>query len=376
MRRLLRRLRAVAGAPAPGPGSQLAAAHHDTATRLAALEGAHHDTATRVAGLESGHHEAVAGIKDLLDAHHLTSERVAELQRRHEALQQQLADVERQVGSTFAAVAVQSAQARQARRDELALDDRVRRLEGLLADGGADGVAQRLAAQEHTVQSLAESLRALREYVATMEQVQSAIRSELMYEIRYGGGAPRGGAGVDVAPEPKVLDPEKLQQRPLRLNLGSGLIPLDGYVNLDGREIEGVDVVADVRALPVDPETVDEIRAAHLVEHFPAEELRRVVLPHWYSRLVPGGRVVLVVPDAEAMAHHYVEGDYSFDEFRLALFGGQDYDGDFHYAMYSPAAMAGLLRDAGFSDVDVVASGRRNGACYEFELTAVRPESH
>ena len=62
----------------------------------------------------------------------------------------------------------------------------------------------------------------------------------------------------------------------------------------------------------------------------------------------------------------------SFDEFRTVVFGGQEYDGDFHYNLLTPDSLAGLLNNAGFSDVVVVDRGRRNGLCLEFEITAVR----
>ena len=50
------------------------------------------------------------------------------------------------------------------------------------------------------------------------------------------------------------------------------------------------------------------------------------------------------------------------------LYGGQDYDGDFHFNMFTPASMGDYLREAGFVNLQVLASGRRNGNCYEFEI--------
>jgi ubiquinone/menaquinone biosynthesis C-methylase UbiE len=57
-------------------------------------------------------------------------------------------------------------------------------------------------------------------------------------------------------------------REPLRLNLGSGNAPLDGYVNVDLRQREGVEVVADATALPFEDGAVVEVNASSLLEHF------------------------------------------------------------------------------------------------------------
>ena len=51
-------------------------------------------------------------------------------------------------------------------------------------------------------------------------------------------------------------------------------------------------------------------------------------------------------------------------------FGLQDYEGDDHFAMYSPRTLSNVLRDAGFTDVEVVTPDRLNGMAVEMELVA------
>jgi hypothetical protein len=48
----------------------------------------------------------------------------------------------------------------------------------------------------------------------------------------------------------------------------------------------------------------------------------------------------------------------------------QDYEGDDHFAMYTAATLDAALRDAGFSEVQVLARDRMNGLCPEMELVA------
>jgi hypothetical protein len=159
----------------------------------------------------------------------------------------------------------------------------------------------------------------------------------------------------------------------LRLNLGCGHIPLEDYVNVDRRKLPGVDIVAEIDALPVAESEAAEIFSAHTLEHFPEEQLRRSLLPYLVSRLRPGGVFRAVVPDAETMIREHVKGDYPWSALREVTFGGQDYDGDFHYTMFTPASLGALLEEAGLKDVNVIEKGRRNGACYEFEIEARNP---
>jgi hypothetical protein len=200
------------------------------------------------------------------------------------------------------------------------------------------------------------------------------VRREALLELRY---RPGNGSAPHAAPQavqPRILAPEKVQAArasgALRLNVGCGHIPMADYINVDMRDLPGVDVLAEAGALPFEPGTVDEIAATHLVEHFPQEEMRRRILPHWATILKPGGRLRAVVPDGEAMLAGVAQGTYAFEDFREVLFGSQDYDGDFHYNLLTPDSLRALVEQAGLTGVEVPVRGRRNGQCFEFELVA------
>src|ERR1039457_4421088 len=207
---------------------------------------------------------------------------------------------------------------------------------------------------------------------AVLERFQF-VRNELFYELRYGNHERQ----LEAALEPRVLNPAKLEaaRGALRLNLGCGHVVRPEYINLDARPLDDVDVVADVRDLPFEPGSVAEISSAHLLEHFPVEELRRTVLPHWVSRLAPGGRFIAVVPDAQTMLAEYAAGRFSFDDLREVTFGDQEYEGDFHHNMFTTESLSTLLEDAGLEHIAVTAVGRRNGVCYEMEIVAGKPET-
>jgi SAM-dependent methyltransferase len=201
-------------------------------------------------------------------------------------------------------------------------------------------------------------------------------RDEIMFEIRKSlrmASQPTPGQSEKKhTVESKIVNKSKLDVRPLRLNLGCGHVIVPELVNIDSRELPEIDLVADVTNIPLESGSVSEIYAAHLIEHFPRRYLLDVVLPHWIDLLRPGGRIKLVTPNAKAMIYAFHQGQMSFDDLALVTFGNQEYDGNFHYAMFSPESMVGLLEDAGMCDVQVICADRVNGLCREMEIHATK----
>lgn len=200
------------------------------------------------------------------------------------------------------------------------------------------------------------------------------VRRELMFEMRYGASRATGNSEA-LRAKTEILNHDKFlaaKERFIKVNLGCGHVALDGYLNVDRRSLPSVDIVAEVDELPFEKETVDEIFSAHLLEHFPQEELRRKLLNYWLELLKPGGTFRAVIPDADGMINAYKSGEYNFDRLREVTYGGQDYDGDFHYNMLSVTSMSVLLEEAGYGEIVVLAQNRENSGCKEFEISAKR----
>ena len=224
-----------------------------------------------------------------------------------------------------------------------------------------------VALRQHTD----ETLPSVHENLAYLRGRLEFVRRELMFELRY--GAANRLENESLTAQTEILNEQKLAEQrrtSLRVNIGCGHVPLDGYLNVDRRGLPGVDIVAEADNLPFNSAEVDEVYSAHLLEHFPQEELRRKLLPHWHQILKPGGELRGVVPDADAMIKGYVDNTFSYENLREVTFGAQDYDGDFHYNMFVPSHVEKLLREAGFNDIQWIASGRRNGSCFEMEFSA------
>ena len=230
----------------------------------------------------------------------------------------------------------------------------------------------RLAAIKEKVPDLENLAQSVPVALRTLTSRVEFVRRELMFEMRYGARSKQLDGGPLVI-QARIISNEKVEaarNNALKLNLGCGHVPLSDYINIDRRELSGVDVIADVAALPFEKSEVDEIFSAHVLEHFPQEQLRRELLPYWKSLLKPGGVFRAVVPDAEFMIKEYCNNKYPYAHLREVTFGSQDYDGDFHFNMFSRDQLSELLTEAGFFDVRFEAEGRPNGICFEMAVTA------
>ena len=226
--------------------------------------------------------------------------------------------------------------------------------------------------QEHQTQidRLASSVRGQFEWIDLVDRKYILLARDVREQLSN----PQGGSRE--VPEPRIVDPEQYAARlaamgdQVRVNLASGEKPWPDYINVDFREAPNTDVIADIRRLPFEDGSLAEIASAHLVEHFREHQMRTVVLPYWRRLLRPGGVLRVICPNWQAMLDRLQRGEMSLADFKLLTFGGQDYEGDDHFAMYTPDTLGALLREVGFERVEVVAAERMNGICPEMEVVA------
>lgn len=132
------------------------------------------------------------------------------------------------------------------------------------------------------------------------------------------------------------------ENQPLRLNIGGGDLELDGFVNVDRKHGQ--------EAYPLDyPENgVDEIRASHLLEHFSYAKVPEV-LAHWVSRLKPGGRIRIAVPDFQWIAKQYLAGTpFPVQAFTM---GSQDNEDNYHKAVFDREALTEAMINVGLERI-------------------------
>lgn len=169
-------------------------------------------------------------------------------------------------------------------------------------------------------------------------------------------------------------------------NLGCGRDIHPDACNVDFRYGPGVQLIANLSVFPwpfADQEAV-ELRMFDFLEHFPRSETRKILL-ECYRVLVPGGSLVVQVPDMEILGRAMCGGKvggfpcnvcgFEFDEERVDMvygecpqchaewpeivdaafgrtYGGQDYPGNFHMAGFSRESLSDKLVDNGFTDIE------------------------
>lgn len=82
----------------------------------------------------------------------------------------------------------------------------------------------------------------------------------------------------------------------MKLNLGSGIYPAEGFINIDVDPSVNPDMVRDVRrGLPFSANTIDEVRACHFLEHLDPSDFIFTLAEVWRV-LRDGGSFDIHVP--------------------------------------------------------------------------------
>lgn len=135
-----------------------------------------------------------------------------------------------------------------------------------------------------------------------------------------------------------------------KLHLGCGTKRIEGFTNVDIRELPNVDLVDDIVELnTVELDSVDLIYACHVLEHFGRHEYMDV-LRRWYQVIKEGGTLRLSVPDFGEVVKHYNEHQ-DISKLMGFLYGGQTYEQNYHYCTWDFNSLQKDLESVGFSDV-------------------------
>ncbi len=127
----------------------------------------------------------------------------------------------------------------------------------------------------------------------------------------------------------------------VKLNIGAGEVDLPGYTPIDRK--------LGLEAYPlegVEDGTVDEIRASHVLEHFPRYQVCDV-LKHWFAKLQPGGRMRIAVPDFKSICTQYLNVPSERRMIFGYTYGGQVDGDDFHKSGFDDAALRGVMKFVG-----------------------------
>ncbi len=136
----------------------------------------------------------------------------------------------------------------------------------------------------------------------------------------------------------------------MKLHLGCGNKHLQGFMNVDARDLPNVDLVDDVKTLSViGKESVDLIYASHILEHIQRPEYTKV-LTRWHEVLKKDGVLRIAVPDIEKVFEHYAE-HRDLRKLRGFMWGGQTHAFNYHYCGWDFKTLKEDLESVGFKDV-------------------------
>lgn len=131
-----------------------------------------------------------------------------------------------------------------------------------------------------------------------------------------------------------------LPPAPIKLDLGAGERSPEGFIPL------GRDQGSEIFPLPYDDNSVDVIRASHVLEHFPHGQIADV-LKDWARALKPGGILRIAVPDFEEMARRYLDGKLMDAPAEHFVMGSQIDDNDYHRSLFDREHLRQRLSVAG-----------------------------
>ena len=143
----------------------------------------------------------------------------------------------------------------------------------------------------------------------------------------------------------------------MKLNLGAGSQPIDGYINLDGATGDTI--------YPLGMKNVDGIRASHVLEHFGHTESVKV-LKNWIESLKSGGTLKIAVPDFDDLCRRRALGEVM--DYECVIMGGQVDERDYHKSVWNYDKLHYLMSSLGLTDIKTWQSEIRDCAAYPFSL--------
>lgn len=136
----------------------------------------------------------------------------------------------------------------------------------------------------------------------------------------------------------------------MKLHIGCGKKFLPGYKHIDIMEYPHIDYVAAADNLHmIDDDSVEEIYACHVLEHFGRLEYGNV-LKEWHRVLKSGGAIIIAVPNFDAIVEHY-DNNKDLSVLIGLLYGGQNYKYNYHYMTFNFALLSDTLKNIGFDDI-------------------------
>lgn len=205
---------------------------------------------------------------------------------------------------------------------------------------------ERLARYRATLREAMQNSQLL-DATSMARRFESALR-EMWQRHCASDAAKVSGGGVPLAESPPQM----------KLHIGGRQVR-EGWKILDAQAGEGVDFIGDIHSLDAfGDECCAEIYCSHVLQRLPLNDIVPA-LKGLHRILVPGGRLLISVPDFDVLTAQFQRPDIDLGQRFLLMrmaFGGQTSPDDFHHAGLNFDFLVGYLAQAGFASVDQVES--------------------
>ena len=139
--------------------------------------------------------------------------------------------------------------------------------------------------------------------------------------------------------------------RGTKLNFGSYYMYIDGWVNIDTNPKCYPDILNDARNVVYPDNSISVILASQFFEHVSREDGKQL-LEKWYKMLIPGGYLIIEVPDCTDLDKKLNDGVIDIHTYNVCKYGNSAVAEDMdHLAAYESGEFIALLQSVGFKDI-------------------------
>ena len=132
------------------------------------------------------------------------------------------------------------------------------------------------------------------------------------------------------------------------IDIGCGEKKVDGAIGLDRRKTRSIDIIGDATMLPFKSNSFDKVYSAHTIEHFSHKETQNIAA-EWVRILKTGGQLEIRCPWLRIRALLFF---FNPTHKNVAnIYGGQEYEGNFHKCGFSYGLLKELLESVGIGEI-------------------------
>ena len=137
----------------------------------------------------------------------------------------------------------------------------------------------------------------------------------------------------------------------LKVHIGCGSVNLFGWINIDARPLPHVHIVSsDLMLSQFTDGSIDHLYLCHVLEHLSYSDID-LLLVQYLRKLSPAGVIMISVPDFSAIVDTYLSNNRDLNLVKYPLFGGQDYQYNYHKSAFDRKLLTSILLKSGFDNI-------------------------